>query len=832
MDDLVPQYVRDLAANLQKNSLALADAILRYDSVEGLDLISLMATRGTMGYRQTLESARSLLAGDMSVHAARELFDPPALSALARLLACRPGDEADFSEAADLFRAVRQVRRQEKLSLDADRLDAQTNLMTGHFDYVDDILPTLEVDDDLKWMIRTELVSPLYGRTGSQEAPWLESFNSLFLDHGLLPLSITEGTGVLFDRVEATVPDAMIKDTQDLPLVSIIMSTFKPDQNLRTAVSSLLNQTWRNIEILVVDDCSPPEFGELLHEAAALDDRVRLIRMERNGGTYKIRNYAMSVAKGEFIGFQDSDDWSHPERIERQMAPLLGSDRCVATMSRSIRVTSNLRLGPVGFSALRQNASSLLFHRARVLEKLGGFDPVRKGADAEFIERLKVVFGPEQIDLLWQPLAVVQLTDGSLSRAEFRYGWIHGSRVHYREAFEYWHRQIALGAESAFLDPGAARRFVAPARFLMTGQIPDQTCDVLLISDWRAGIGRYVGAPGEVRALSEAGLSTAVAQSESIRYALRRRQAPTDEMMALRSSGKAIIAQWDANLRAHLLLIKDPELLNFPRAADTVKLSADRLVLVAGYPCRTPAGWLTYDPALVENHAREMFGVEPEWLPAHEGITASLREDGAKSVILPARRLAVVEVNRRPFSGLRGGSRPIVGAAGIESPPKDRVTLENLRHMLPDDDRYDVRIKASKDLIVQVLAGNPMPPNWLVMENVDLVGFFGQLDFFVGTPMRSWGPELSRAALEAIANGAVAILEPSYEAQFGDAALYAGADEVKGVIDALVKDPAAFNRQQSQGFDFVESQFSAQVFKDVVSSLVDVSDDDRKRAQS
>ena len=811
MDESVPQYVRDLAANLQKNSQGLAYAILRYDSVEGLDLIALMATHDTMGYRQTLESVRALLNGDLSVKLARDLFDPLALSALARLLAGRPGDELDFTESADLNRAVRLVRGAARLSIDAGRLEAQTNLAAGHFDYVEGILSELDVGRDTRWMIETELLNPISGRPGSTKEPWLESFNRLFQDDGLLPISILEGDGEPFDRITTTAPDMMT--AADQPLVTIIMSAFEPGESLRTAVESLLKQTWRNLEILVVDDCSSPEFDAILHEIEALDDRVELLRMEHNGGTYKIRNFAMARAKGEFVGFQDSDDWSHPERIERQMAPLLERNDCLASMSRAVRVTSDMRSSLVGYAALRQNASSLLFRRRNVLAKLGGYDEVRKAADSEFIHRIETVFGTESIEEVWLSLALVQLTGGSLSRSDFRFGWFHGARVAYREAYLYWHKLIERGQESPFLDPAAERRFVAPARFLNKGEPPAVECDVLLISDWRSGIGRYFGAAREVAALSQAGLSMAVAQAESIRFALQRREAPTESIMELHASGRIKIALWNEALHARVLMIRDPELLNFPRAANTVKFRTDRLVMVAGYPCRTPeSGWLTYDPALVEKHAAEMFGVEPEWLPAHEGIADALRDGGAVCSILAPRAVGVVALRRRPFTGLRSDVRPVVGTTGFERPAKDRPSLEHLRQLFPDHDNYDVRIRASAKVIGKVRGGKSLPPNWLVLDENDPADFFGQLDFFVGVPMRSWGSELSWAGVEAIAHGCVAILDPAYEDHFGDAAIYTGNRSARDIIDQLTENPAEFSRQQERGYDFCVAELSSESY--------------------
>ena len=131
-------------------------------------------------------------------------------------------------------------------------------------------------------------------------------------------------------------PDDRVIDGD--PLVTVIMSTYKPDESFRTAVSSLVAQTWRNLEILVVDDCSPPEFDELLESVTAMDSRIRLLRMPENGGTYKIRNHAMAQCRGSIVAIHDSDDWAHPERIERQIMPLLEATELVATSARTMRV--------------------------------------------------------------------------------------------------------------------------------------------------------------------------------------------------------------------------------------------------------------------------------------------------------------------------------------------------------------------------------------------------------------------------------------------------------------------------------------------------------------
>lgn len=828
MNGSTPEYLRDLAANIRKSPLTLANLSLRDELVEGPELLALMATRGMLGYRETLATVRDLLSGRLSQGAAVDLFDPASLSALARLMAGRPATGPDYREAAEIAQAVRRIRRNTQLPFDADRIEAQVNLAVGNFDYVEKHLPDFLIDDITRWMIKTELLNPTWGRPGSLFEPWFESFNEVFRDQGLLPLSLVPGDGALFDRVTVAVPEAMIRNNPGDPLVTIIMSTFKPDQSLLTAVGSLVNQTWSNLEVLLVDDCSPPEFDGLLQSAAALDPRVKLIRMEHNGGTYKIRNHAISVAGGEFIAFQDSDDWAHPERLERQLIPLLESEELVATMCTTVRVQADLRVNSVGLSPLRKCASSPIFRRRLVMDALGAFDEVRKGADTEFSRRLELVFGEEAVFEVNATLVLTQLTTGSLSRSEFGFSWHHGARVAYRESYHYWHRLIADGRASPRLDPAAGRVWVAPDRFLRTGPAAPQTCDVLFMSDWGQGIERHVGAAREVRALSDSGLSTTVAQIKSIRFAHPGRPPQVDEIHELQAIGKTRFAMWDEDLHARLIVIRDPELLNFTRPADDVRFRTDRLVVVADHPCRTPGGWLTYDPAYVEDHAQRMFGVAVEWLPGTPDIAQSLKNEGANCAILPAQKFATVSLHKRPYIGLRGGPRPVVGTTGFVAPLKDRPAIETLHQLLPDDDAYDVRIRADRPLLRRISKHERLPANWLVLGEDEPSSFFSQLDVFVGIPMRSWGPELSWAAVEALAHGVVAILDPGYEGQFGNAALYARPDEVADVLAELAGDPERFSSQQFRGYEFCRTQLSARTLVDVVRSLGDFADDERR----
>ncbi len=197
--------------------------------------------------------------------------------------------------------------------------------------------------------------------------------------------------------------------------MTVIVTAFCPDDGLRTAVRSLIGQTWTQLELLVIDDGSPSEYRSLLEDVAGLDPRIRLLHLEENQGTYHARNVGLDQAQGDFVTFQDSDDWSHPRRIELQVQPLLDDDSLMVTTSECVRGNSNLMLTRVGHPLQRINVSSMLFRAPSVVSRIGFIDEVRRGADDEYLKRISLVFGDVYLPMSGLGLAVVRTGNESLS---------------------------------------------------------------------------------------------------------------------------------------------------------------------------------------------------------------------------------------------------------------------------------------------------------------------------------------------------------------------------------------------------------------------------------
>lgn len=100
--------------------------------------------------------------------------------------------------------------------------------------------------------------------------------------------------------------------------VSVIIPTYNREKTILRALQSVLDQTYANIEVLVIDDGSTDSTAEIVNSIS--DERVKYIVLEKNGGPAGARNVGVQMASGEWIAFQDSDDCWHKDKLEVQMA--------------------------------------------------------------------------------------------------------------------------------------------------------------------------------------------------------------------------------------------------------------------------------------------------------------------------------------------------------------------------------------------------------------------------------------------------------------------------------------------------------------------------------
>lgn len=115
--------------------------------------------------------------------------------------------------------------------------------------------------------------------------------------------------------------------------ISVIVPVYNTVNYLERCVDSIRRQTWRNLEIIIVDDGSTDNSGALAEKIAMVDKRVRVFHKE-NSGSSSARNLGISQAKGDYIGFVDSDDYIEPEMYERLLAVALSEKLLIVQTSR------------------------------------------------------------------------------------------------------------------------------------------------------------------------------------------------------------------------------------------------------------------------------------------------------------------------------------------------------------------------------------------------------------------------------------------------------------------------------------------------------------------
>lgn len=549
----------------------------------------------------------------------------PATLALATALVGMQRGEEELQAGVELFQAVLDRHGPPALGSQDQRHLAQAAFLAGRHALVEEALTVLHrLTDAVASGLRADLANPVVDGPGAlPQTAWVRLFGERFETKGLVPPRVDPGGACLFDGLHLP-PSRSV----DGPLVTVVVPAYRPDEGLITSVRSVLDQSHGNLEVLLVDDCSGPDHEEIFARAEALDERVRLLRQERNGGSYLARNAALGQARGELVTTQDADDWSHPERIAAQVALMAEHPAAPASRSAAIRCRPDLTRQWFGYSPERMNASALMVRR-EVLERVGGYDQIRKGADSEMHERLTLL--GEVVDVA-APLAVTRLAAGSLSRADFSLGRHSPDRVLFRSAYRDWHGRLAQGVRAGGAPtPGelvgrrdGQRPFPVPRSFVRdlphAAPAPERL-PVVLLADLTAppagtALEQLTG-PGDrssVGVLGREDLTRGGVDGPSWDPAL---------LTAVREGQVEVLVDGDV-VHADTLVVLEPALLA-PPVLPLPALSTDRVLLAAVPPGPTePVRDLEAAAATVRSH----WGVAPVWVARDEADQEAWRQDG------------------------------------------------------------------------------------------------------------------------------------------------------------------------------------------------------------
>lgn len=232
-------------------------------------------------------------------------------------------------------------------------------------------------------------------------------------------------------------------------MVSIIIPVYNAEARLRACVDSVLAQSFRDFELILIDDGSRDRSFEICQDFARQDPRVRAFTQE-NSGVSATRNRGLSLARGEYVEFVDSDDTIRPQMVEKLVTALEqdGADLAVCGITRQFpdhqEMITPLFEGVTAVSRLQQDYPDVLgsFVLYSPVNKLYRREKIRTGFSPElslgedFVFNLQYLRGAGTLVFLRENLYVYLVSEGSLAK-KYRPDGIDIAERLYREGLDF-----------------------------------------------------------------------------------------------------------------------------------------------------------------------------------------------------------------------------------------------------------------------------------------------------------------------------------------------------------------------------------------------------------
>lgn len=295
-----------------------------------------------------------------------------------------------------------------------------------------------------------------------KDSDWLRNINSFFEKFEMAPVGLSNKIrDSRFLRLESLCKSGSVEGEK----ISVIMPAFNAEKTIQHSIQSILNQTWKNIQLIIIDDCSSDRTYELAKQAIHRDPRALLLKGKINVGPYVSKNLALKYCDGNFITGHDADDWAHPQRLEWHVNKIKSQAKFPkASLSYMFRMTED------GISEIRKGGAfvgasiSTMFDRGFLKDELGHWDCVRFGADSELIARAKKILGSNFKEYSFPSMICLASETSLTSHPDF--GVSHDTglspiRLEYRHSWEEWHS--SMNRKNSYLKfPSNERHFSAP----------------------------------------------------------------------------------------------------------------------------------------------------------------------------------------------------------------------------------------------------------------------------------------------------------------------------------------------------------------------------------
>jgi len=799
----VDAYYRNRAQNhlrvlyrfaVQSRSLAIRDVFAKASSVDNLDLEDLL---------QVIEHLPAALPDEVK-QSLRTRFECPVLLALADLLTNTAKDDLDTYAACTVYDFVYSVFGPKVFSEKQLLLFTEALHESGYFERAEHFAGKF-VNTDAAPLQPELLALQRRRRASSSVDTWVRELNELYYKLGMTQVRLLADENLpLLDRLATGNMDVV-----NGPKVSIIMPTFSPGPGIRTAIRGLLEQTWQNLEIIIVDDASPMEYLGVFSDLGQADDRIRVIHQEQNTGAYVARNAGLMEATGEFITTADDDDWSHPDKIASQVSALIADSFLVATTSGHIRTTEELEFRRVNSSPkyLQMNYSSLMFRR-EIVDEIGGWDTVNRGADSEFFMRMTKYYGSDRLKHLRdKPLAFSRVWDGSLTSGEMYRGFIGTARVLYLWAIRQWHWEVGKLDRKPTRALGDARPYAVPSTMEAGKRNQDLGLfDVIYVTDFfrQAKAVNYV-------------LKEMQTLSDEFRVGYIHLDSPrTDkpegfpkELFSLQLQGKVTQVSLEDTAETKLLVVYDAAIGMFTdRLGSNVKAHQGVVVErelpeLSGAARRSATEFVT-----------SLKNLDRTFDVTFQLVGATTKDQENLEAKVPATRhlsddlIWYPHVDYSPEKIVIPTGKPVVGFHSYGNKyrwPKDRELFNSIYR----SELYETAFFGQIQPAMAAYGEDVFSEFHIVDEKqVSLQDFLRGIDFWLYYPHTKLQDNIWEPVLSALEAGKVVLLPPRLAPIYGTAATYAEPEQLEQVISSFIQKPEAYRNQVKKAQHIISSRYS------------------------
>lgn len=635
---------------------------------------------------------------------------------------------------------------------------------------------------------------------------WLRHTNDYLRHFEVSPISLAPTEGDLFDRILA----GPMPPITGGALVSVLMPAWNAEATVKRAAESILNQTWKNLELLIVDDASTDGTWSILQELASKDSRVKIFRNSENVGPYVSKNIASTQARGKWITGHDADDWALPERIALQVE-FCEKEQVDASMSGILRVASSGEFvqfnkigGFVHDGACRAGLISLMLNTQFFRDVLGSWDNVRAAGDSELLRRFEVLQGAPARQLPKVTILCLDNPQGLTNAGELGRrsdGRPSAIRVTYRDNYREWHKTLKReNARLEFRNP--KRRVDAPDDILSdkkavqsliqsyqkSGMQIAQSIDVdvAIVTDTRYPGGNASSTLDELDFLKKAGL----------RYVLV--NCPADANL-----GRDISTRYDrhadkwvnwseiSRLKTRVLICRHPTVLTGSAFKSLVtKISAKHAYIVKNNSWRRADGRAVYILSKFIEMGKSIPAEQTTFCPISPAMRDELRKYGRKTGKVftlsnedwtPTFDLSLYHQQPKP----RMVAPFTIGRHGRDGIEKWHEDVKKLRKIYPAQSDFKVSILGGAKQ-AKVILGK-LPKNWNVHDfgSIEPFEYLSNLDVFVYFPNTGLSEAFGRTIVEAMLAGVPVILPRDFSSTFGDLPIYCEPLDVADTVRRL-----------------------------------------------